>query len=124
MYQLTTIVGNLGNDPEMKEVGNSSVCSFSVAVNEFWVDRTSGERRERTTWFNVSAWEKLGENCFSYLARGQQVFITGRVTAYHYTDRDGNIASGINLRANKVVFGSRGGKREDVAPPARNSQQF
>ena len=59
-YQLTTIVGNLGDDPEMRYLDDgTAVTTFSVATNRRWTD-AEGEKREETTWFRVTTWRKQG----------------------------------------------------------------
>ena len=73
------VIGNLGRDPEMRYTPNGqSVTSFSVASNRKYTTAT-GERREETEWFNVSAWGKLGETCNQYLTKGSQVYVEGRL---------------------------------------------
>lgn len=136
-WHQTIIVGNLGQDPEMRYTQDgTAVCSFSVAVSERWTDRRSGERRERTTWYRVSAWRGLGETCNRFLSKGRQVMVIGRVSARAYTNREGEAAASLGLDAREVQFlgsgrssgdatdgyGQSGGqKRESFAPPARRS---
>jgi single-strand DNA-binding protein len=75
MFQQTIVIGNLGNDPEMKFTANGTpVAHFSVAVNEKYGERAS------TTWFRVTAWDKLGEVCNQYLAKGRMVMVIGTVS--------------------------------------------
>jgi single-strand DNA-binding protein len=71
MYQKVQIIGNLGRDPEMKYLDSGKcVTNFSVATESF------GENK-KTTWFNVSAWEKLAENCNQFLHKGSKVYVEG-----------------------------------------------
>lgn len=139
-WHQTIIVGNLGQDPEMRYLQDgTSVCSFSVAVSERWTDRRSGERRERTTWYRVSAWRELGETCNRFLSKGRQVMVIGRVSARAYTNREGEVAASLDMQAREVRFlggdranrdatdsyGQSGGqKRESFAPPARRSSSY
>ena len=72
MYQELTIVGHLGNTPEMRYTPNGkAVTNFSVAVNGY----------NTTVWFRVAAWERLAEICSEYLEKGSLVLVTGRLTA-------------------------------------------
>jgi len=73
------LIGRLGRDPETRFTPTGrQVTQFSVAVNDRW--RTSeGESKERTEWFNIEAWGRLGEICQQYLGKGRQVFIEGRL---------------------------------------------
>src|ERR671916_269371 len=79
MVQLT---GNLGKDPETKYTPQGSgVTKFSVAASRRW--RTAeGEDRADTEWFNVVAWNKLGEICAQYLQKGSRVYIEGRLQTH------------------------------------------
>ncbi len=104
MYQSTTIVGRLGNDPEMRYTPSGvPVASFNVAVNKRWTDQ-SGQQQERTTWFRVTAWRKLGENCAQYLHKGSLVFVEGDVEASAWTGQDGQPRASLELTARTVKF--------------------
>ena len=69
------LVGNLGQDPELKYTNSGkSVCNFSVATEEFY----NGEKK--TEWHRIVAWGKTGERCAEYLAKGSKVAIDGKLT--------------------------------------------
>ncbi len=125
-WHQTIAVGNLGNDPELRYLqSGTAVCSFSLAVNETWTDRQTNERREKTTWYRVSAWGSLGETCNNYLSKGRQVMVLGTVEARGYTNNAGEAAASLELRAREVRFlsgernmeGSGGGNRQQQAGP-------
>ncbi len=132
-WHQTIIIGNLGADPEMRYLQDgNSVCSLNVAVNDSWHDRRTGERREQTTWYRVSAWRDLGERCNRHLSRGRQVMVIGRVSARAYTNRNGEPAASLDMHAFDVRFMGRRGEqeggegggggysREDFAPPGHS----
>lgn len=83
------LIGHLGRDPELQVTPDGTpVTKFSVAVNRY--SRTSsGERKEETDWFNISAWRGLAETCEKYLHKGSKVYIEGRFMPRKYTDRNG-----------------------------------
>lgn len=83
-----------------------SVTSFSVASNRKYTTAT-GERREETEWFNVSAWGKLGETCNQYLTKGSQVFVEGRLRSRSYEGRDGQTRFVNEISLTDVQFLSR-----------------
>jgi single-strand DNA-binding protein len=124
-WHQTIIVGNLGSDPELRYLpSGAAVCAFNVAVNETWTDRQSNERREKTTWYRVSAWNQLAETCNQYLAKGRQVMVVGTVEARGYVNNAGEAAASLELRARDVRFiggrdGGTGARGEygDFAPP-------
>jgi single-strand DNA-binding protein len=108
MYQQITIIGNVGQDPEMRYTASGAgVCSFSVAVNKTWTDRNTNEKREKTTWFRISAWRQLGETCSTYVRKGMMVMVTGEVESNAYTSRDGQARASLDVTARDVRFLSR-----------------
>lgn len=110
MYQQITLVGNLGNDPEMRYTPSGvPVTSFSLAVNKTWVGQ-DGQKQEKTMWFRITAWRKTAETVSQYMTKGQKVLIVGEVEeARSYVDRDGNQRASIEVTAQTVRFlGSRG----------------
>lgn len=111
MYQKIIIIGNLGGDPQMRYTQDGTpVTSFSVATNRRWTSQ-SGEPRERTTWFRVSAWRKLAETCNQYLNKGSKVFIEGEIEPDAesggprvWTGNDGQTRASYEITARNVKF--------------------
>ena len=84
------IVGNLGNDPEVRySQGGSAITTVSVATTESWKDKTSGEAQERTEWHRVKFFGRLAEIAGEYLKKGSQVYIEGSLRTDKYTDKQG-----------------------------------
>ena len=84
------IVGHLGNDPEMRSMPNGeAVANISVATNEAWTDKNTGERREVTEWHRIVFYRKLAEICGQYLKKGAQVYIEGRLRTRKWQDQNG-----------------------------------
>lgn len=101
------IIGNLTRDPETRTTtSGSTVCSFTVAVNR----RKKVSGQPDADFFRVSAWNKLGENCQKYLAKGRKVCIVGSVTAHAYTTQDGKPGASLEVMANDVEFLSARGE--------------
>jgi single-strand DNA-binding protein len=105
MYQQLTLIGNLGNDPEMRYTPSGvAVTSFSLAVSRSWTGK-DGQRQEKTIWFRVSAWDKLAETASQYLTKGRQVFVVGELEEPRtFTDRDGNTRVSLDVRALTIKF--------------------
>lgn len=122
MYQQTVIFGNLGAAPEMRYMPDgTAVTNFSVATNRRWTDPASGEPKQETTWWRVSAWGRQAETCNEYLEKGQQVMVIGRIQSDPdtggprlYTRQDGSVGSSFELRAFQVIFGNKE-RRSDFA---------
>jgi len=74
------LIGNLGKDPELRYTPDGTpVANFSIATSDSWVDKQSGEKREKTEWHRIVAWRRLAEICSEYLTKGRQVFIEGKL---------------------------------------------
>jgi len=90
MQQLL-IIGNVGKEAVVRQAANGQAIGFSVAVNESYKDKQTGERKDKTTWYKATFWKKLGESTriAEYLKPGQAVSIIGRPYADAYV-KDGN----------------------------------
>lgn len=83
------LVGNLGNDPEVRySQSGSAITTISVATSESWKDK-NGEQQERTEWHRVKAFGRLAEIMGEYLKKGRQVYIEGSLRTEKYTDKNG-----------------------------------
>jgi len=82
------LVGNLGNDPEVKYTqGGMAICTLSVATTTVRKDK-DGQQVEKTEWHRVKLFGKLGEIAGEYLKKGRQVYIEGRLEYGSY-EKDG-----------------------------------
>ena len=118
MYQKIIIVGNLGRDPETRELSGNTVTNFSVATSRSWTS-ASGEKKEETVWFRVAAWGRLGETCAQFLAKGRKVLVEGALQPdlatggpRTFTRQDGTVSASFEIRAITVQFLS--GKNDDA----------
>ena len=119
-----TITGNLGKDPTTRYTPNGKkVCSFSVASNRHWNDG-EGERHEETTWFNVEAWNGLGEVCQKYLAKGRRVLVEGRLTIRPYTAQDEQQRTWVAVVASNVEFLDAPRNQEQTPAPEEEQIPF
>jgi single-strand DNA-binding protein len=79
MFQKITIVGRLGRDPESsKTQAGADVCSFSIASDRGYTDR-SGARQKETTWFRVNVYDAQAAIAAKYLRKGKLVLVEGRL---------------------------------------------
>jgi single-strand DNA-binding protein len=118
MVNRAFILGNLGQDPELRHTGSgNAVCNFTLATNESWFDKAANERKDRTTWHNVVVWGVSGENCAKYLGKGSKVFVEGRIQTREWEDQNGNKRYTTEIVASSVQFldtkSSGGGGRRD-----------
>ncbi len=102
----TQIIGNLGADPEMSQLPNGDlVAMMSVATTEKWVDKSTGEERERTDWHRITAFRGNAEVIKNYLRKGSQVFVQGAIRYDSWEDKDsGETKYATKIIANNIIL--------------------
>jgi single-strand DNA-binding protein len=105
------LVGRLGRDPELKYTASGTpFCRFSIATDDVWNDKGSGERQERTEWHSIVAWDRLAEICNQYLTKGRLVYIEGSLQTREWDDQEGNKRKTTEIRARDMVMLSSAGE--------------
>jgi single-strand DNA-binding protein len=88
MFNKAQIIGRLGQDPKISYTPQGTeTASFSVATSETWTK--DGEKKEKTEWHRVVAWDKLADICGKYLSKGSLVFIEGKIQTRAWEDKEG-----------------------------------
>jgi len=105
------IVGNVGGDPETRYMpSGSAVTNLTVATNESWKDKQTGEQKERTEWHRVAMFNRLAEIAAEYLRKGSQVYIEGKLRTRKWQDKSGNDRYTTEIIADEMqMLGGRGG---------------
>lgn len=102
MYTHTTLIGHIGQDCQTRTLeGGRVVTSFSVAYTENWKSQ-SGEKQERTTWFNCSYFTQSTPGVADYLRKGSLVCVTGRISARAYLDARQQPAASLDLLISEI----------------------
>lgn len=129
------LVGRLTRDPEMRfgSGGQNGVCKLGVATNRRYLNRSTNEWVEETTFVDVVVFGRQAETSNQYLSKGREVLIEGRLNLSQWEDREtGQKRSRLEVVADRVQFlGSRdggsggGGGYDDgpsrQAPPRRSA---
>ena len=104
------LIGNLGNDPEMKETdGGNKLAKVSLATNESYKN-SKGEKVTETMWHNLVAWGKTAEFMTKYLQKGTEVVVEGKLINRNYTDKSGVKKYISEIQVNDLlIVGSRKG---------------
>jgi single-strand DNA-binding protein len=105
-----SIAGVLGKDPELKQVGQDQVLSFTVADSQ--------GKEKPTLWWNCQMWGKRATTLQQYMAKGQKVTVTGNVQMREYTDKNGDKKTAMDVRVNDVAL-QGGGEQAPKAAPQR-----
>ena len=105
------LVGNLGNDPEVRATASGSrVATISIATSESWMDKNTGQRQEKTEWHRVVFFNRLAEIVEQYLNKGSQVYVEGRLQTRKWQDQNGQDKYTTEVVANEMqMLGGRGG---------------
>ena len=83
------LIGNVGNDPDIRVYNDTKFATFKVATTKRFRDR-SGEQREQTQWHTCSASGNIAEVVEKYIKKGASVFVSGELTYRTWQDKDGN----------------------------------
>lgn len=103
MVNKVVVLGRLGDDPELIEVGESQVCKVSVAVSESYKNR-DGEKVETTEWFNCEAWGGLAEIISQYMSKGDLVYFEGKQKTDKWETEDGEKRQATKMRITSFSF--------------------
>lgn len=102
MINKLTLLGRVGQDPEIKRLENGTpVGRFSLATTEKWKDN-NGDVKEETQWHNITVWKNLAEITEKYVKKGDILYVEGKLTYRKYTDKDGNEKQVTEVVANEI----------------------
>ena len=88
-FNKVILVGNLTRDPEVRYTsGGTAVTDVGLAVNRVWTDRSSNERKEETTFIDVTLWGRTAEIAGEYLSKGRPCLIEGRLQLDQWEDKE------------------------------------
>jgi single-strand DNA-binding protein len=118
------LVGNLGQDPEVRYMPNGgAVANITLATSEAWRDKQTGENKEVTEWHRVVLFGKLAEVAGEYLRKGSQVYIEGQLRTRKWQGADGQdrytTEVVVKVGGTMQMLGGRGG-----SAAGQTGQQF
>ena len=119
------IVGNLGNDPEIRTMPNGEqVANISVATSESWIDKNSGEKKTQTEWHRIVFYRRQAEICGQYLQKGSQVYIEGRLKTRKWQDSNGQDRYTTEIQGDNLqMLGGRQDAAQNQPPKQQDKQQ-
>ena len=125
------LIGTLGRDPEMRFLANgNAVCSLSLATDEGYKDKNTGQQVDKTEWHRVSAFGRLAEVMGEYLKKGGKCYIEGKLQTREY-EKDGIKRYSTEIIAHEMTMLSardsgaadtHGGYQATHQPPASQQQ--
>jgi len=103
------IAGNLTRDPERRYTRDGiAVTTFSVAVNRYFRDKTTGEVQSKVDYIPVVVWGRQAETCKEYLTKGRGVIVEGMLTSRSWETSDGEKRTRLEVFAQRIQFLPRG----------------
>tara|TARA_R110001583_G_scaffold85368_3_gene223704 strand:- start:4152 stop:4724 length:573 start_codon:yes stop_codon:yes gene_type:complete len=110
------LVGNLGNDPEVKYMPNgNAVANLSLATSESWKDQ-QGQMQERTEWHRLTMYRRLAEVAGEYLRKGSQIYVEGKLQTRKWQDQQGQDRYTTEIIIDQMQMLGGGGNRNQNAP--------
>jgi single-strand DNA-binding protein len=110
-----TLIGNLGNDPEVRSTtGGNRVATFSLATSRAWTD-AAGAKQEKTEWHRCVVWNtknsQLADIVEKYVHKGDKIYVEGRIEYRQWQDKENQTryTTEINVRELIMLGGGSGG---------------
>ncbi|AGH57647.1 single strand DNA binding protein [Cyanophage KBS-S-2A] len=100
-----TAHGNIGRDPEIKDVGSTQVCNFSLATKT---------GKDDTTWINCQVWGKRADAAMQYLKKGSAITVAGRGKMRTYDKKDGSQGQSLEMDVSDFTLPLRSAATTDV----------
>lgn len=125
------LVGNLGRDPEVRYFPDGkAITTVSIATSRQWKDKSTGDKKEETTWHTVVFMGRLAEVAEKYLKKGAQIYIEGRINVRKWQDKAGQDRWTTEIVCDQLVMlgGGRGQPEErepetTAAAPEKEKQK-
>lgn len=120
------IIGNLGNDPEVRYMPTGvAVANITVATSESWTDKQTNEKKEHTEWHRVVFHGRLAEIAGEYLRKGSKVYLEGKLKTRKWQDQQGVERYTTEIIANEMQMldGKQEGAQQQQQRPAPQQQQ-
>lgn len=114
------LVGSVGQDPEVKYMpSGGAVVNLSIATNEEWKDKETGEKKKRTEWHRLTFYARLAEVVGEYVRKGQQIYVEGSLRTRDY-EKEGQ-----KHYVTEIICGEMqmlGSKRESPEAPSKQKE--
>ena len=98
------LIGRLGRDPEMKYTQQgTAICNMTIATSESWIDKSTGEKQEKTEWHRCVSFGKQAEVLGKYLVKGSQIYAEGKLQTRQY-EKDGQTHYATDIVVQEFTF--------------------
>lgn len=97
------LIGNLTKDPESRQAGTHTVCSFSIAINRRSKGQ-DGQQKDEVSFIDCESWDKTADLVMQYCSKGKQVLVQGSLKQDRWQTTDGQNRSKLKVIVNNVQF--------------------
>ena len=119
--------GNLGKDPESSYLPSGTMkATFSIAINEEWKDRTTQEKKKKTSWVNIEVFGATAEKfVMPYIHKGDEVYVEGKLEIRTYSKDGGPTQYYTSIKAEKLkILKSKNSSNVGSEAPADNTSDY
>lgn len=118
-----SLLGYLGDDPKITETASKIKCArFSIATSEVWLDKQSGEKKQKTEWHRIVAWRELAGIVERFCRKGSRIHLKGKLETSSYTDDKGIERWTTNIVADKIILLDRPPESENEQPANKTKE--
>lgn len=119
------LIGTCGADPVTRYgASGNALTTLSLATNESWTDKVSGEKQQRTEWHRVKLFGRLAEIASEFLRKGKIVYIEGKLRTEKFTDKEGVERYTTDVVADEMqLLGNPGGESGGERSEGANQQR-
>ena len=112
------LLGNVGKDPEIRTMNNGNeVALFNLATSDYWKDKTTGERKEKTEWHRVVVYSQGLVNIVkNYVKKGTKLYLCGSIQTRRWVD-----AQGVDKHATEIVLQGFTAELQILDPRTKNT---
>ena len=109
------LIGNLGNDPEIKEHDGKVISKFSIATSEEWLDKSTNEKRKNIEWHRVVCFNYLATIVKNHLKKGTKIYLAGKLKTTKWQDKNNENHYATDIIAEELIMldSKQSGMHED-----------
>ena len=118
------LIGNLGSDPDVRYTqGGVTVANVSLATNESWVDKNTGQKQEKIEWHRLVFFNKLADVVATFLKKGAKIYVEGKIQGQKWMDKNGVDRYTTQIVCHSMLMLSSKGKEEQGTHEAPISEE-
>ncbi len=112
----TQLIGNVGReDAQLGSLPSGTpVLNFSLAVNDYYKDKQSGEDRQTTEWFKIAIFGERAKSLAPYITSGKPLYLEGKVGVNGWNGEDGSARADLTLKVKELLFLDGSKQTEDL----------